>query len=54
MTAANTNRAEFSHSLAPCPFCASSEVEIHMVLKARHSERVFVCGNCHVEIRPPS
>jgi hypothetical protein len=25
-----------------------------MVLKARHSERVFVCGNCHVEIRPPA
>jgi hypothetical protein len=25
-----------------------------MVLKARHSERVLLCGNCHVEIRPPS
>jgi transcription elongation factor Elf1 len=54
MAAANNNRAEISCDLAPCPFCASSEVEFHMVLKARHSERVFVCGNCHVEIRPPA
>lgn len=54
VTAENHNREEFSRALAPCPFCAGSEVEILMVLKVRHNERVFVCGNCHVEIRPPA
>lgn len=36
--------------LAPCPFCASSDVQ----LVKRHYQRHFLCGNCHVLVRPPS
>jgi ribosomal protein L37AE/L43A len=39
-----------AYQLAPCPFCASSEVE----LVRRKRAWVIACGNCHVNVTPPA
>ena len=39
--------------LAPCPFCASHEVQL-VTRKLPSVSRCFVCKNCHVTVHPPA
>jgi ribosomal protein L37AE/L43A len=36
-----------AYRLEPCPFCASSEIELTR-------SRSIICRNCHVEVKPPA